>query len=772
MSASLRTALAVAWRTVVSRQGRRRVVLLALVGAVAALGVLAAFGTAAMQGRENARAAAMVPVLGPQPGQGGAPVFSRPGVAETGWSELEQDYRGHRVKVVRVADPSGRGPLAPGITAWPHPGQVLVSPALGRLLRDSGGPIGRWFAGRDVAVLPPAAVGSAGQLLAYVGVAPEELRTGQGPLIGFGGEGGPGFGWYPALGCMLFLVLPGFALVLTASRFGRQVRTVRHQALRLLGLPASCARLGGAVETALPVAAGALLAVLAWPWLLPDALALPVTGRELFGADLRVTAARSALAVAVPAVLAGVLGAATAAGSARTARGVGFLRPVRLTSPWVALLFGAGLLLVAVAYWRHKARDPLLWTAVVLLGAGLPSAAAWSGQRLARLLGRIEAGTVWLLTTRRVAADAQSRFRVAGMVGVAVFAVGAAQPVAQVLAQPNLPWTVQARAAGHADLLTRAETLESVPLHLDEPPSAVRSLVPAVALWEPGQDTAARPAATALVATCPQLEALFARPLPDCTGGRMALRRDDVPAPADTGTAGPLLVRSADLTRAQTLPPATAALTVPDGQDAPVEAAMVLPPDDPALTALGEPFQHTAYLRVAVDPAAWEDVRAWVVSSSPAHRLENSYQMSETVDSTGSWVLLGLATAAAITLLGAVLSVAEDGGRRREWFGLRALGVPRTRLTAVHLAESALTSTVTAALATLASGTVGAAYLRINDDRLDSGLPYLLAALAGVAAVVLTALASSWTTLRTPRRRRPPGAAPPADPAHPAPPRP
>ncbi|ROR46992.1 ABC transporter permease [Kitasatospora cineracea] len=765
MSASLRTALAVAWQAVVSRQGRRRVVLLVLVGAVAALGVLATFGTAVMQGREGARAAAMVPVFGPQPGQGGAPVFGRPGVAETGWSELEQDYRGRTVKIVRVADPAGHGPLAPGVAAWPHPGQVLLSPALERLLHDSDGQIARWFADQDIAVLPPAAVGSAGQLLAYVGVAPEELRTGQGALVGFGGEGGPGFGWYPALGCMLFLVLPGFALVLTASRFGRQVRTVRYQALRLLGMPASQAWTGGAVETALPVAAGALLAVLAWPWLLPDAFALPVAGRELFGTDLRVTTAQSACTVLGLAVLAGVLGAATAAGSARSARGVRFLKPVRLTSPWVALLFGAGLLLVAVAYWRHKARDPLLWTAIVLLGAGLPSAAAWSGQRLARLLGRIEAGTVWLLTTRRLAADAQSRFRVAGMVGIAVFAVGAAQPVAQVLAQPNLPWAAQARAAGHTDLLARAETLESVPLRLEEPPAAVRSFVPAVALWEPEQDAATRPAATALVATCPQLEALFTRPLPDCPGGRMALHRADAPPTTNGQAAKPLLVRSADLTRAQSVLPAAAELTVPDGQDAPVEATMVLPPDDPALTALGEPFHYTAYLRVPVDTAAWEDARAWVVSASPAYRLDNSYQLSEVVDGTGSWVLLGLTTAAAITLLGAVLSIAEDGGRRREWFGLRALGVPRTRLTAVQLAESALTSTVTVTLATLASTTVGAAYLRINDDHLDTSLPYLLAALAGVATVLLTALASSWTTLRNPRRRSP--AARPTNSIHP-----
>ncbi|WP_406114932.1 hypothetical protein [Kitasatospora purpeofusca] len=755
MSAAWATAVAVAWRTVLSRRARRRVVLLALVGAVAALGVVATFGAAAMQGRESARSGAMAPVFGPPPGFGGEPVFSRQGVAETGWTQVEHRHDGRRIKIARVADPGGRGPLPPGIAAWPRPGKALVSPALDRLIRSADAPVAEWFATVDTEVLPQAAVGSAGQLLAYVGVPPEELGTQQGPLTGFGASGGPGFGWYPALGCMLFLVMPALALVLTASRFGRQVRTTRYQALRLLGLPAAHARLASALESAAPVAAGALAAALAWPWILPDMFALPVTGRWLFGADLHVPVWRSVLAVLGVTALAAALGAATAAGSDRASRSVRFLKPVRLTSPWVALLFGAGLLLLAVAYTRHKARDPLLWSAIVLLGAGLPSAAAWTGQWLARLLGRVEAGVVWLLAMRRLAADPQTRFRVAGMVGIAVFAVGAAQPVSQVLAQPSLSWVAAARAAGHTDLLAKAETLEAVPLRLGAPPDAVRGLVPAVALWSPGQDPATRPTQTALVATCPQLEALLAGPLPDCTGGRMMLRSSGSSEVAGApSVGGELLLRSADRTRRASVLPVATTLALPAGSDTPVEALMVLPPDDGALAELGTPFVIATYMRIPVDAAAWETVGTWVVSSSPAYRLVNSYQLSEVLDSTGSWVLLGLTVAAAITVLGAVLTLAEDVGHRREWFALRALGTARRRLTAVQLTEALVTSTVTMALATLASITVGFAYLRINEDHLDSNLPYLLAAAGGATAVLITTAASSTLTLRTTRRRR------------------
>ncbi|MDY0812651.1 hypothetical protein [Kitasatospora purpeofusca] len=46
---------------------------------------------------------------------------------------------------------------------------------------------------------------------------PEELGTQQGALTGFGDDEGSGFGWYPAIGCMLFLVMPALALVRPAG---------------------------------------------------------------------------------------------------------------------------------------------------------------------------------------------------------------------------------------------------------------------------------------------------------------------------------------------------------------------------------------------------------------------------------------------------------------------------------------------------------------------------------------------------------------------------
>jgi hypothetical protein len=728
----VRTSLAVAVRAVLSRRGRRRGVLLAMVGLAAAWCVLAGLAVGAMQRHESERTAAQQPVFG----------TTSEGL---GWTELEHDFRGRDVRLVRVSDPGGDGPLLEGLSAWPEPGEALVTPALHNLMRDE--PLVRqWFSDLRVDELSHEATGAADQLLAYVGVEAGDLRSGvPGPVVDFGGEAA-GMDPYARLGCLVFLVLPGLALLLTGSRFGRQVRARRYQALRLLGVPARRARGVAATELALPVGLGAALAAVIWPWLPPETFTLPVTDRLVFGADLRPSVQESVLAVLAVTAVAAALGVTTAgsSGRGRRARGVRLLRSAHLTSPLVTLLFAAGLLLVGAAWYRREPRDPLLWWGIMLVGAGLPSAAAWVGQRLARWLGRAELGLVWLISTRRLAADAQSRFRTAGIVGIAVFAVGVAQPASQVLAQPTLSWVAQAREDGHGDLLARAESLEAgVPLRPGPPPDAVVAPVLAASVWTPEQGPDETPATEALVATCPQLEALFRQRLPDCDGGRMALGG----APQ-----GPLLLRSADGEEEASLTMPRSSVTLPP-QDMRVEATLVLPPDDPVLSDLGSVFHGRAYLRVAAEREAWEAAQAWIVAASPAHRLENAYVVNEVRDATGAWVLLGLITAAGIMALGALLVVAEDGGRRREWFALRALGVARVRLVGVQVTEALMAALVTVVLASGAGYAIGLAYLRVNEDSLTSQLPYVAAAGGGVVAVLLTSLLSSWAMLRGSARR-------------------
>ncbi len=103
--------------------------------------------------------------------------------------------------------------------------------------------------------------------------------------------------------------------------------------------------------------------------------------------------------------------------------------------------------------------------------------------------------------------------------------------------------------------------------------------------------------------------------------------------------------------------------------------------------------------------------------------------------------------------LGALLVVAEDAGRRREWFALRALGMARSRLAGVQATEALMAALITVLLASGAPYLIGLAYLRVNEDSLTTRLPYVAAAGGGITAILLTSLLSSWAMLRSSSRQ-------------------
>lgn len=631
----MRAALSVSIRASLSRGGRRRGLLLIGVGVLSALCLLGSFAAASIKQHEARRTAAQ------------QPVFGAPGDPGLGYTEVEEHVRGSRVRIVRLASEGSasgeRTPLPPGLRALPEPGQVLVSPALADLM-DRSSAVRKWFPGGRGDTLPRAAVGGAGELLAYVGVSPEELLSNDPrPVIGFedGAGAESGFGWYPTMGCAAFLVLPGMALILTGGRFGRQIRSRRHAALRLIGMPRA-GRLSAACDVALPVAVGALGAAVLWPFIQPYRLQLPITGRWLFGADARVSLPGSAAAVLFVTLLAAGLALASTRQRKRTVAPLRLASRARTSGPLVGSLFVLGLALLAVAWTRHQARDPFLWVAIVLLDCDLPGAATWVGQRLTRLLGLGEPGLVRLFAVRRLAADAPTLFRVAAMVGVAVFVVGASQPVSQIIALPNSTWIQEARSDGQDTVLSRATTLEAGPLNPRPTPKSIGISVSAIGLWGTKQQAADAPAGAALIATCPQLADLIGSKLSSCPGGRMTVHIDRSDGmPDEAPPAKTIVVRSTDRTTQHqlNLPKATVSWPFSD-TDTPVDAFLVLPPDDPILQSLGHsgPFISAAYVRTKPTLEAWDEAQAWTVASSPrtAWRTPMKVPRSPTAPAPGS----------------------------------------------------------------------------------------------------------------------------------------
>lgn len=424
-------------RVVMSRSARARSFLFALVGAlVGALAVmccLAPISGLLVRQREAARAGGLEPeAVSLEPVRRGSP-------ANLAATVNRPQYRGGTVLLVRVAAGQRTG-LPAGLPAAPAAGQAVVSPRLADLI-DEDPLLRRWFP-EIVGELPRQGVGSAGELRAYVGVAAAQLGGGDmPPSLGFGqlAERKNGFGWYESAGFVLFLVVPGLGLLVTASRFGRRTRQERHRALRLAGMSSAGARVAAATEMSAPALVGGLLSVVAALVALPARFVLPIADRTVFGADAVVPPALAAMVVATVTTLAAGLGANSASGHAARRRVRRILIAGRGDGASLGWVFLAGLAATGTAFLRVQPRDPLLWVGIALLGVGLPGATAAAARTLAGALGRPGSGVTRLLAMRRIEHDALSVARVAGTVGIAAFVVMASRPITQAIATPNLP---------------------------------------------------------------------------------------------------------------------------------------------------------------------------------------------------------------------------------------------------------------------------------------------------------------------------------------------
>src|SRR5690606_17669312 len=182
--------------------------------------------------------------------------------------------------------------LPPGVDRQLAPGEVVLSPALERLLASPDGAAlrGRWG---DVTVgtIGPEGLTGPGELTFYLGTDRLTDETAV-RISSFGGDQEPDGGTSPvmvllALVGIVVLLLPVGIFVATAVRFGSEARDQRLAALRLVGADARTTRRVAAGETltgaVLGLGVGALL------WLLVSRVAgtLVPGALSFFPADVR-----------------------------------------------------------------------------------------------------------------------------------------------------------------------------------------------------------------------------------------------------------------------------------------------------------------------------------------------------------------------------------------------------------------------------------------------------------------------------------------------------
>ncbi|MYR62522.1 ABC transporter permease, partial [Streptomyces sp. SID625] len=333
----------------------------------------------------------------------------------------------------RLVEPEGsKAPLAPGVTKWPAPGDMVVSPALQELLGSSAGKLLRDRLPYRVVgtVAEPGLVGS--QELAYYAGADRLAKQINGATVArisaFGGPHPSSDRTDPVLVLLVLvmfvvLLMPVAVFIATAVRFGGDRRDRRLAALRLVGCDGGMTRRIAAGEAL----AGALLGLAA-------GAVLFLIGRRLAGSvdilDISVFPSYLDPSPALAALVAVAVPAAAVMVTLIALRGVvieplGVVRTVRPTRRWLwwrLLLPLVGLALLAPMIGRGRTNGDfnayLVTGGVLLLLVGVTALLPWIVETA---VARLERGTVaWQLAVRRLQLNSGTAARMVNGVAVAV----------------------------------------------------------------------------------------------------------------------------------------------------------------------------------------------------------------------------------------------------------------------------------------------------------------------------------------------------------------
>lgn len=459
-----------------------------------------------------------------------------------------------RVLIAVVGSSSGLG-RPPGVARLPGPGQLVVSPALARLLGSPGGALLRpRLAGRVTGTIGRSGLVYPGELLAYMGskLPPRPASGGWQPATGFGTPPSPaGTRQSPVLpaSLVLFVVLgsvvvlsPVLAFVTTATRLSAATRERRLATLRLLGATPAQVRLLLATEAGLAAVAGSIAGaglLVAGRQLLPFLLpgVLMVFPSELSPQPSFVLAVL--VAVPVLALVAGLVSLRrvelTPLGVQRRARpprerraGLWRLAPLALGFAGLATMVGYRHALSASNHFLLPRLS--LAGSTLLVVVGVIVAGPWVGVVLAGPLARRTRSAGALLGARRLQLEPTSTARIAGGVAVVAFAATAMLelapyfdrvPASGAPASPGL--MVVQSAHPTKPFLARLAGL-----------AGVGAVVPVESLEAAGQPTAGQPSAgqptagaagqpwTVNVVSCAGMHLVLGARAPHCSAGAPA----------------------------------------------------------------------------------------------------------------------------------------------------------------------------------------------------------------------------------------------------------
>ncbi|MFI1994950.1 FtsX-like permease family protein [Actinoplanes sp. NPDC020271] len=363
------------------------------------------------------------------------------------WIVREDYFHGHPLARVDVAVSGPDGPVPPGMTALPGPGEYYVSPALDRLLRDyPADQLRDRFPGRQTAILGRDALPSPQSLIAVIGgtreevgriaditeitrlvtISPDKCR---GCIIGIG-----------ANGIVLTLSVVAAALLFpllifigTATRLSAARREQRFAAMRLVGATPRQITQIATVESMLAAVAGTLAGFGVFFAIRAGLAQIPFTGEPFFADDLSLSAA-DWLLVAAGVPLAAAVAARIALRRVRISP-LGVTRRVTPEPPraWrlIPLLLALAELTSMVGN-RPPTRDGQTigyLSGIFGVMIGLMLAGPWLTMTGSRLLARQAQHPATLIAGRRLADDPRAGFRAVSGLMLALFVTSTATGV-------------------------------------------------------------------------------------------------------------------------------------------------------------------------------------------------------------------------------------------------------------------------------------------------------------------------------------------------------
>ncbi|MEU6401465.1 FtsX-like permease family protein [Streptomyces sp. NPDC046985] len=676
-------------------------------------------------------------------------------IADVDTTYRDEDVRG------RLVEPEGpRAPLPPGLSAYPAPGDMVVSPALKRLLDSADGKLLRArLPYRLTGTIRESGLIGSSELAYYAGarnLAPYINGWQTARIRGYGSPSPTPERADPVLILLVLVVftvllMPVAVFIAAAVRFGGERRDRRLAALRLVGADSRMARriaageaLGGSL---LGLVFGAVFFLLGRQ----AAGSVEILGISAFPDYLDPAPALAALvALAVPA--AAVLVTLFALrrvvieplGVVRTAK------PARRRLWWRLLLPLAGLAMLSVMIGQGRTNGDfnqyLVIGGVLLLLVGVTTLLPWIVETVVARLGR--GPVAWQLAVRRLQLSSGTAARTVN--GIAVAVAGAI--------------ALQMLFAGVAGDYTKASRndLDRAQMEAQLSPgtpaapllqafAATRGVRKAIALG--GADAGPRrseddggPSTEVTVGDCAALREVAA--LPSCRDGdAFALRGgDDDDAAASLAEPGrPLYLHVSQGVRA----PLNLRWTVPRG----VRQARSVPDLEgrrrsgllvtPAALPRGADASVERQIYLSLDdsaPDVRDRVRNAAARADPLATVSvwSSTEQSEKFASIRTGLLVG--AACVLALIGASLLVSQLEQlreRKKLLSALVAFGTRRRTLSLSVLWQTAIPIGLGLLLATLVGLTLGAVLLKMTGASIRVDWPDVLAMTGAGAAIVL-----------------------------------